>query len=110
MSAACISAISSSLFGCLQAEYWKHPHFETFRKHVENLARSLPQYGDYLVSKNKRMKEVHNSDVPVRQLSESQSVEVVKKSAVHFPCFSSLVDSLDGSQPYQEISSLITFL
>ena len=40
------------------------------------------------------MKEVHNSDVPVRQLSESQSVEVVKKSAVCFPCFSSLVDSL----------------
>ncbi len=28
MSAACISAISSSLFGCLQAEYWKRPHFE----------------------------------------------------------------------------------
>ena len=103
MSAVCISAISSSLFGCLQAEYWKRPYFETFKKHVENLARSLAQYGDYLVLKNKRMKEVHNSDVPVRQLSESLSVEVVKKSDVRFPCFTSLINSLNGIQPYQEI-------
>ena len=49
------------------------------------------------------MKEVHNSDVLIRQLSESLSVEVVKKSAVHFPCFCGLSDSLNDTQPYQEI-------
>ncbi len=102
MSAACISAISSSLFGCLQAEHWKRPHFETFKKHVENLASSLAHYGDYLVSKNKRMKEVHSSDVPVHQLSESLSVEVVKRSAVRPPRFSSISDSLNDIQPYQK--------
>ena len=90
MSAASISAISTSLFRCLQAEYWKRPHFETFKKHVENLASYLIQYGDYLISKNKQMKEVHNSDVPIYQLSESLSVEVVK-------------NSLNDTQPYQEI-------
>jgi hypothetical protein len=41
MSAASISAISSSLFGCLQADYWKRSHFQTFKKHVEDLAGSL---------------------------------------------------------------------
>ena len=77
MSAAKILAISSSLFGCLQAEYWKRPHYKTFKKHVETLASSLAQHGDHLVSKNKRMKEVHNAEVPVRQLSEWLSIEVV---------------------------------
>ena len=103
MSATKILAISSSLFGCLQAEYWKRPHFEAFKKHVETLASSLAQYSDYLVSKNKRMKEVHNAEVPVRQLSESLSIEVVKRSAVLYPCFSSLSECLNDIQPYQQI-------
>ena len=103
MSAAKILAILSSLFGCLQGEYWKHPHFETFKKHVETLASSLAQYSDYLVSKNKRMKEVHNAEVPVRQLSESLSIEVVKRSAIRYPCFSSLSECLNDIQPYQQI-------
>jgi hypothetical protein len=49
------------------------------------------------------MKDVHSSEVPVRQLSESLSVEIVEASAARYPCFWSLGERLDDTLPYQQI-------
>lgn len=97
------SVASISAIGCLQGEYWKLTQFTNFRKHVEELAGALAQYSDYPISQNKQMKEVHSSEHPVHQLSDSLSVETVKKSTVSYPCFSNLCERLNGLEPYQRI-------
>ncbi len=47
------------------------------------------------------MKAVHGSEIPVRELSESLSVQVIPNSAVCFPCINSLSQSLKQLRPFQ---------
>ena len=94
MSGSTISSLASSLFGCLQGGYWKRPEFTAFLPHVEQLARAMAEYSNYLVSQNKRMKACHSSETAIRQLSDSLSVQVVQSSAVSLPCFNSLSKAL----------------
>ena len=44
-----ICMCSCTLFGCLQAMYWKRPRWKDFMLDVENLALLLSKYGEYLV-------------------------------------------------------------
>lgn len=104
MSASVIRAHSSSLFTCLQHVCWNSPKFHAFKVSIEQLAGSLAEYSDRLSSQNKRAKEIHSSFVPVRQLSESLSVTVIKKTSVCYPCYSDLVRVLGTLEPYQHIS------
>ena len=104
MCAAVIRAHSSSLFGCLQNVYWSRPRFQNFKHSIEQLAGSLAEYGDYLGSQNKRAKEIHSSPVPVRQLSQSLSVTVIKNSGLCYPRYNDLVKLLSNLEPYQHIS------
>ena len=56
MSGSTTSSLASSLFGHLQGGYWKCPEFAGFLPHVQQLARAMAEYSDYLVSQKKRMK------------------------------------------------------
>jgi len=49
--------------------------FASFKKEIENLL----VYQNYLDSQNKKMRLSHDSCAPVRKLSESLSIEVIKK-------------------------------
>lgn len=46
---------------------------------------------------------MHNSPVPVRQLSESLSVSIIKKSGRSYPCYDKLVQILSNLEPYEHI-------
>ncbi len=87
MSASVVEAHSSSLFGCLQSAYWNGSNFQSFKPYVERLAGCLTEYSDKLSSQNKKVKKNHHSPVPVRQLSESLSVSIIKKSGMSYPCY-----------------------
>ena len=104
MCASVIRAHSSSLFSCLQSVYWNSPRFQNFKLSIELLAESLADYGDYLGSQNKRVKEMHSSPVPVCQLSDSLSVTIIKKSGLCYPRYRDLVRVLGNLEPYQHIS------
>ena len=49
-------------------------------------------------------RQLHLSAIPVRQLSDSLSVEVIEKSSVRFPCFGDLCQVLEGVGMYQHLS------
>ncbi len=96
MSASVVEAHSSSLFGCLQSAYWNGSNFQSFKPYVERLAGCLTEYSDKLSSQNKKVKKNHHSPVPVRQLSESLSVSIIKQSGMSYPCYDKLVQILSN--------------
>ena len=49
LSGATLSSIGFSLYGCLQSSYWKSSVFVELQPHVEQLAKSLCSYSDYLL-------------------------------------------------------------
>ena len=70
---------------------------------VEKLAGCMALYCEYLRSQNKKkMKQVHSSEVPVRQLSDSISVEVIQNTS-RFPCFDELSAALEKLETYQHL-------
>ena len=77
-----IDSIASSLFRCLQSNYWKSSSFKEFRKQVEQLAGALAQYSKYLQTQNKQMKLAHVSEVPIRKISDALSIEMIKSSLI----------------------------
>ena len=54
-------------------------YFLCFKKELEQLTESLVGYQNYLESQNKKMKLAHYSDVPIHKISDTLSIEVVKK-------------------------------
>ena len=58
---------------------------------IEQLAKSLCSYSDYLLSQSKL---THSAPVPVCQLSDALSVEMFPRLPVCFPSFSSLSENL----------------
>lgn len=71
-----LQAFSSVLCRRLEALYWKRQQFVAFKQHVEMLAGSIAQYCNYLQCQSKKMKLIHSSETPVRQISDSMSVGV----------------------------------
>ena len=94
---------SQSLYSCLQNVYWNRPKFAEFKHSIEQLAASLAQYSDFLTSQNKRMKEVHSSPAPVRELSDSLSVSILKKSGLRYPCYDNVFQVMKGLEFYQHV-------
>lgn len=103
MCSSIIRSHSSTLFSCLQSVYWSRPKFAKFKPLIEQLAGSLTQYSDLLTSHNKRMKEIHSSPVPIRQLSDSLSISVINKSALRYPRYNEIFGVLSDLEPYQHI-------
>ena len=94
MSQCTIHSHSASLFGHLQGLYWTHPKFAILKQATEELARCLLQYGDYLQSQNKHLKQSHASSTSIHQLSDSLSVNIIKKSLLRFQCYSEFCNTL----------------
>ena len=104
MSGLALSVHASSLYGCLQSLYWRRPKFAKLKPAIEQLSRCLAQYGDYLQSQNKRMKQAHASPTSIRQLSDSLSIDIIKKSPhLCFQCFGELCSTLRDINNYQHL-------
>ena len=103
MCSSTIRSLSSTLFSCLQSAYWNKPKFARFKPCIEQFADALSQYCDLLASQNKRTKEVHSSPIPIRQLSDSLSITIIKKSATRSPCYDEIFRVLSGLNFYQHI-------
>lgn len=103
MSGSTISSHASTMFGCLQGLYWKRPKFAKLKAATEELAKCLSQYGDYLQLQNKRMKQAHASPTPIRQLSDSLSVDIITKSSLRFQCYSAVCNTLRNMDDYEHM-------
>ena len=97
-----LSSHASSLYGCLQS-FWRRPTFAKLKLAIEQLSRCLAQYGDYLRSQNKCRKQAHASPTPICQLSNSLSIDVIKKSLLCFQCFGELCSTLCDTNNYQHL-------
>ena len=95
-----ILSIAESLFKCLQEAYWKQPTFIQFQQDVEGLANAMAVYSDYLSRKNKQVKLNHSLESPVRQLSDSLTLEIISQSKLCYPCFSDITERLNNTEPY----------
>lgn len=62
---------ADSLFGCLQGGYWEQSGWRNLKPAVEELARGLSKYANYLCSQVKTMRLVHMSEKPVRQVADN---------------------------------------
>lgn len=80
-------------------ETWKQPKFVEFKPSIEKLAGCMAQYCIYVL-KTKKMKQVHSSDVPVRQLSDS--ISVIQNTSC-FPCFNEVSAALENLETYQHL-------
>lgn len=58
-----LRSLSQSMFGLLQAHYWKRSQWITFQPKVECLANNLARYSEYLNAQNKKAKLLHASEV-----------------------------------------------
>ena len=103
MCSSVLRAHSQSLYSCLQNVYWSRPKFAKLKPSIEQLAASIAQYSDFLASQNKRMKEVHSLPVPVRELSNSLSVSIIKKSGLCYPCYDNVFQTMKNLEFYQHI-------
>ncbi|XP_065883057.1 uncharacterized protein [Dysidea avara] len=104
MAATTLRDHSTSLLSCLQSTYWKEPMFVSFKKEIELLTESLLGYQDYLESQNKKIRLSHNSCVPIRKISESISIEIIKRKQFIAPCHKSLSVALSQAEAYQHLS------
>ena len=101
MSECTIHSHAALLFGCLQGIYWAQPKFAKLKQATEELAGCLSRYGDYLRSQNKHMKQSHASSTSIRQLSDSLSLKIIKKSLLRFHCYNELCNTLQMNQNYE---------
>jgi len=104
MSAMVLRDHLTSLLLCLQSTYWREPLFASFKKEIELLIESLLGYQNYLDSQNKKMRLSHGSCVPLRKLSESLSIEIIKQNQFVAPCHKSLSMALSQAEAYQHLS------
>ena len=78
--------------------------FASFKKQIKLLIESLLGYQNYLDSQNKKMRLSHGSCVPVRKLSESLRIEIIKQNQFVAPCHKSLSMALSQAEAYQHLS------
>ena len=102
MSADTLRILSNRLFNCLQATYWDRPRWKDFHKDVEMLARSLASYIEYLNEKNKQMKLVHASPVPIQDIGEGLQFSFLPISKVKLAQFAVLEQELLSKEAMYE--------
>ena len=69
-----LKALASDLFTVLLCSFWNRQEWLAFKDHVQDLAKCLLDYSEYLNEKNKRMKQHHESSVPLWQISNNLSI------------------------------------
>ena len=94
---------SRQLFSCLQASYWDRQGWSTFRDSVEQLARILDEYSEYLGQKNKQMRLLHSRLVPAREVGDNLHFMFLPVSSSSFSSFKSLEDKLKSSEFFQSL-------
>ena len=88
MSSTYLRVYADALFGCLQGVYWDQSTWKQLKPDVQQLARSLSKYADYLLAQTCAMKRVHLSPHPVRQISENLAFCNLPVCAAVSPCLS----------------------
>lgn len=89
-------SLSSYLFHCLNGLYWERPSWLLLKPHVEQLAKSLSGYGDYLDMSSKKVKLNQTRTTPVRAISDN----------LHF----SFLPASSATSSLSELASLCSLL
>ena len=103
MSSVSLQTYSDALFSCLQGVYWEDKKWSNFKPSVENLARSLAKYAEYLEKNWEAMKRIHFSLSPIRQISDHLGFGFLPFAASKTPCLSSLERLLQDKEAYEYI-------
>lgn len=75
LSSSVLKSLSSHLFTCLQGTYWERDCWVPLKSNVEQLAKSLDDYSNYLQRCCKRVMFNQSSSSPVREISDSLSFQ-----------------------------------
>lgn len=75
MSSTILKSLSSHLFMCLQGVYWGRDGWKVLKPDVEQLAKSLDDYSNYLQRSCKRVMTNQSSPSPVREISDHLSFQ-----------------------------------
>ena len=100
MSSSTLQELSDTLFSCLQCSYWDSSSWGTFKADIEMLASSLSRYSCYLTDQNKKMKNIHSSPHPSRQISDHLSFQFLPKCDVVDPLLRELDTDLSMKENY----------
>lgn len=89
----------------LNENYWNRAHWMELKPHFADLRRSLCSYSDYLIQKNKKVKENHR---PVRELSEHLQLKYLPPSSnpTSLPEPLQCIDDLVASLPIYKYVSI----
>lgn len=77
-----LEAYSQAVYHCLLSDYWGRKNWKSFKPDVNLLLTTISKYVDGLEEHCKRMKAVHQSTLPVREVSDCVSYSLVAASTM----------------------------
>jgi len=98
-----LEAYSQMVYHCLLNDYWGWKKWKSFRADISLLLNSITKYINGLEEHNKRMKFVHQSISPVREVSSSVSYCVVAASTSVHSQLKKIDNIVARSSPYEPI-------
>ena len=90
---------SRSLFACLSNPFWSRQMWQTLKKDVEQLSRSLASYADMLLDKRAQIQEIHSSKTTSRNIADNLAVSYIDKCHRLSPILSSISDAISQIEP-----------
>ena len=80
----------------LNFNFWEREHWAHLKPHFNNLLYSVSSYVDYLVKKNKKVKESHHSPTPIQEVSQNLHLKYIFSSYefVNSPLLKSIEDGI----------------
>ena len=80
----------------LNFNFWERELWAHLKPHFNNLLYSVSSYVDYLVKKNKKVKESHRSPTPIREVSQNLHLKYIFSSDefVNSPLLKSIEDGI----------------
>ena len=86
----------------LNNAFWEREQWTEIRPHFNELLLCISSYCDYLVMKNKRVKEDHRSPTPVREISQNIHIKYLSSSERSvMPLLKSVEDRITDLPLYQ---------
>ena len=93
---------SLELSTILHVGFWDKPGWAKLKPDFNSLLISISTYADYLVQKNKRMKQNHRSPTPIRELSEYLQLKFIAESCIGIPSsLKAMEEHILECQPYE---------
>ena len=96
---------ANNIFKCLQGSYWMtNSNWSAWKGDVELLATSVSNYATYLSEQNSKVKRLHSSSHPVRQISDNISLQLLPHASTTSKTMSELESQLMMKANFEYIS------